>query len=387
MPGTSTKYAALAAFEKAFGRASPRFVQAPGRVNLIGEHTDYNDGFVLPCAINHGTVVAARKRDDMRVRVVASDLGNAIDEFGLDEPIVPRTDASWANYVRGSIKHLQAHGVALRGADLALAGDVPQGAGLSSSASLEVAVIQSFKTLYELDDLHATDMALIAQAAENQFVGCACGIMDQLISARGVEGHALLIDCRSLGSTTVPVPSGIAVMIVHSLVRRGLVGSEYNLRRQQCEAAARHFGVKALRDVSLLEFESQAVHLDPIVRRRARHVITENQRTLDTAKALDIGDMREVGRLMAKSHDSMRHDFEITVPPVDHLVQILQDVIGEAGGARMTGGGFGGCAVALLPHARVDEAREAVARHYQSPSGEQAHIHVCSASNGVGELE
>jgi galactokinase len=362
-------------------------VQAPGRVNLIGEHTDYNDGFVLPCAIDRGTAVAASARDDMTVRVVAADLGEAVDEFRLDAPIVANAGAPWADYVRGSVKHLLAHGAALRGADLAISGDVPQGAGLSSSASLEVAVIQAFKTLHRLDDLDPTRMAVIAQEAENQFVGCACGIMDQLIAARGVEGHALLIDCRSLQTTPVLLPAGLAVMIVHSRVSRGLVGSEYNLRRQQCEAAARHFGVKALRDLDLAAFERRAGELDPVVRRRARHVVTENQRTLDAASALRSGGMRRMGQLMAESHESMRHDFEITVPPIDRLVGILQGAIGAAGGARMTGGGFGGCVVALLPEADVAHARSEVAAHYRAPNGELADVYVCRASQGAGELD
>jgi galactokinase len=384
-PNVSTT--ALAAFNQAFGRAMARLVQAPGRVNLIGEHTDYNDGFVLPCAIDHGTVIAARSRADMTVRVVAADLGFALDEFRIDQPIEPRADATWANYVRGTVKHLLAHGVDIRGADLALAGDVPQGAGLSSSASLEVAVIQAFKTLYRLDTLEPTTMAQIAQAAENRFVGCACGIMDQLISARGVASHALLIDCRSLEATPVRIPSGLAVMIVHSRVKRGLVDSEYNLRRLQCEEASRHLGVAALRDATLGDFEARQGWPSGVVMRRARHVITENQRTLAAAMALQAGDVRRVGELMAQSHASMRDDFEITVPAIDQLVEIMQTEIGDAGGCRMTGGGFGGCVVGLLPESQVEAVRDAVAAKYRSPTGDRADVYVCRASAGAGALE
>jgi galactokinase len=383
---TTPQAAAIAAFHDTFGRAPDRVVQAPGRVNLIGEHTDYNDGFVLPCAIDRGTVVAASARADRLVRVVAVDQGGAVDEFHLDRPIEPRPDADWTAYVRGTLKHLLAQGFDLSGAELAISGDVPLGAGLSSSASLELAVLQAFKTLYRLDTLAPSRMALIAQEAENRFVGCECGIMDQLISACGVAGHALLIDCRSLATQPVVLPAGAAVMIVHSRVRRGLVGSEYNLRRQQCETAARAFGVKALRDVSLAQFEARAAELDPLVRRRARHVITENERTLEAAAALAAGDLRRMGQLMAASHESMRLDFEITVPAIDQLARLLQDVIGDAGGARMTGGGFGGCVVALLPESHVPAAREAVARDYRSPSGEPAHVWVCHACAGAGEL-
>jgi len=375
-----------AAFEQAFGQPASHFVQAPGRVNLIGEHTDYNDGFVLPCAIDFGTVIAARARTDGVVRGGAADNGAEVDEFRIDAPIVARTDALWANYVRGVVKHLLEHGLALDGADLALTGDVPQGAGLSSSASLEVAVTQAFKTLFGLAALTPTDMALISQRAENRFVGCNCGIMDQLISARGEAGHALMIDCRSLEARAVPVPAGSAVLIVNSMVQRGLVGSEYNTRREQCEAASRHFGVKALRDVDEAMLARDGAGLDDVVRRRARHIVTENHRVLDFADALAHADLKRAGVLMAASHASMRDDFEITVPAVDRLVEILQQAIGDAGGARMTGGGFGGCVVALLPEALVPAATAAVEAHYRAPSGAKGVIYVCHASAGVGEI-
>ena len=374
------------AFARHFGSAPTLQLRAPGRVNLIGEHTDYNDGFVLPCAIDFETRIAAGPRSDRQVRVLACDYGEALDQFSLDAPIEPRGDALWANYVRGVVKTLLARGLPLQGLDLAVAGNVPQGAGLSSSASLEVAVALAFKAMQGLDSVSATDIALIAQQAENQFVGVNCGIMDQLISARGEHGHALLIDCRSLELRPVPLPQGLAVMIVHSHVQRGLVDGEYNTRRAQCEAAASHYGVKALRDVDLAQLEHEARGLDPLVFRRARHIVTENQRTLDAADALAAGDLAQLGRLMAASHASMRDDFEITVPPIDQLVAILQDAIGGTGGARMTGGGFGGCVVALLPEAQVAAAQLAVATHYRAPSGDPATVYVCHAMAGAHVL-
>jgi galactokinase len=377
---------ATLAFKNTFGETPQHLVQAPGRVNLIGEHTDYNDGFVLPCAINFGTLIAVSARPDPVVRVVAADYSGEMDEFRLDQPILPLADGAWPNYVRGVVKYLQEHGLALQGANLALTGDVPQGAGLSSSASLEVAVTQAFKTLQGFDELSPTDMALISQRAENRFVGCNCGIMDQLVSARGEAGSALLIDCRSHETRAVPMPHDVAVMIVHSRVRRGLVGSEYNTRRKQCEAAAHHYGVQALRDLSLARLEAEAGNLDATVLRRARHIVTENQRTLDAAEALVAGDLRRMGSLMAASHNSMRDDFEITAPAVDQLVEILQNAIGVVGGARMTGGGFGGCAVALLPINQVESVRQAVARHYRAPTGEAGTVYVCQASAGAGPL-
>ncbi|MFM2065315.1 MAG: galactokinase [Pseudomonadota bacterium] len=378
-------------FQATYGAAPALVARAPGRVNLIGEHTDYNDGYVLPCAIDHHTLVAARARDDRLVRVLAADYGEALDEFWLDEPIRPvaGTDpltGGWADYVRGMVWALQQAGHMLCGADLAISGNVPQGAGLSSSAALEVAVGQAFKSLCGLDQLDGTVLALLAQRAENDFVGCRCGIMDQYISARGQAGHALLIDCRSLGAEQVRLPDDCAVLIVHSRVRRGLVDSEYNLRRQQCEAAARHYGVAALRDLDLARLESGAAGLDAVVLRRARHVVSENARTLAAAQALAAGDLVAMGRLMAESHASMRDDFEITVPAIDGLVRILAEAIGPQGGARMTGGGFGGCVVALLPTARLSAAQSAVTGHYRSPQGEAAVMFVCRASAGATTL-
>ena len=383
---TTLRQRVEASFAAAFDARPQAVVRAPGRVNLIGEHTDYNDGFVLPCAINYETLVAGRLRDDQRVRVVAADYGNAIDEFRLDAPITPRTDLPWANYVRGVVKMLLEHGLPLRGADLAIAGDVPQGAGLSSSASLEVAVAQTFKTLQGLAALSPIDIALLAQRAENEFVGCQCGVMDQLVAACGQAGHAVLIDCRSLQVRAVKLPADAAVMVVHSRVSRGLVDSEYNSRRAQCEAVSRFFGVKALRDLSLDTLVAQSNELDPLLR-RARHVVTESQRTLAAADALASGDLRRMGVLMAQSHASMRDDFEITVPAIDQLVSIAQRAIGVEGGARMTGGGFGGCIVALLPRARVGVVRDAIATQYRAPSGEPAIVYVCDAAAGAGACD
>jgi galactokinase len=374
------------AFEHTHGHAATHVVRAPGRVNLIGEHTDYNHGFVLPCAIDFATVVAAESRNDAWVHVMALDLNNATDRFALNTPIEPRADAPWANYVRGMVQALQQHGCILSGANLVIGGNVPQGAGLSSSASLEVAVGQAFKELCSLSHLSGVDIALLAQRAENEFVGCNCGIMDQLISAQGLADHAVLIDCDNLALQPVPMPHDLAVMIVHSRVKRGLVESEYNTRRQQCEAAARFFGVPSLRQVTLAGLEAQSAVLDEVIYRRARHVVTENQRTLDMAQALAQQQLTRVGQLMAESHASMRDDFEITVPAIDQLVAILQEAIGHEGGARMTGGGFGGCAVALMPQAKVDEVTAAVRDRYRAPSGEQGTVYVCHASAGAGAV-
>ena len=374
---------ARAAFAAAFSAPAALTVQAPGRVNLIGEHTDYNGGFVLPCAIDYHTAISGSSRSDRRVRVISVDYGNESDEFDLDAPIDPLGDRLWANYVRGVVKYLLEAGYALGGANMVISGNVPQGAGLSSSASLEVAVGQFFKSLNALD-IAPTEIALISQRAENRFVGCNCGIMDQLISAQGEADHALLIDCRSLVTKSVEMPSDIVVVIINSNVQRGLVGSEYNTRREQCEEAARFFGVKVLRDVDLPGFEARQAGLDPLVARRARHIITDSQRAVDLSDALKTGDLARIGQLMADSHASMRDDFEITVPPVDALVNIVKQVLGKAGGVRMTGGGFGGCVVALMPQELVAPVRAAVTADYRAASGLDASIYVCHASAGAG---
>lgn len=365
------------AFRQAWGAEPETLVRAPGRVNLIGEHTDYNDGFVLPCAIDFETRIAVRRRADARVRVLACDFGGATDEFTLDAPIAP-SGAGWPDYVRGVLSLLKP----AAGADLAISGNVPQGAGLSSSAALEVAVARAFDGASS-----PSAIARLAQRAENEFVGVRCGIMDQLISAAGVEGHALLIDCRSLALRAVPLPAGTTVMIVHSHVRRGLVDSAYNERRAQCEAAARHFGVPALRDVLPGQVAQCPAGLPDVTWRRARHVVTENARTLAAADALAAGDLAAMGRLMAASHASMRDDFEITVPAIDHLVALLQQAIGAQGGARMTGGGFGGCVVALMPDARADAVQAAVERGYRSPEGRSGTVYRCRATAGAGRWE
>lgn len=355
------------AFRGAFGGAPARVARAPGRVNLIGEHTDYNDGFVLPAAIGVETLAAVRPRANGLVRVFAADYQSQ-DEFHVDDPFTAVSGKLWAHYVRGTIRALADDGFALSGADVAICGDIPQGAGLSSSASLEVAVglAMAASCAAEID---RTRLAKLAQRAENDFVGCKCGVMDQLISASGVAGAALLIDCRSLARMPAPIPPDIAILIVHSGVVRGLVDGEYNARRDECERAARALGVPALRDASIEQLNQSGDGLDETAYRRARHVLTENQRTLKAADAIKAGDLPTLGRLMAESHASLRDDFNVTTPAVDALVAILQDAIGAEGGARMTGGGFGGCVVALAHEDRTEAVLDAVRRRYHPPNG------------------
>ena len=370
-------------FEQHFDYAPTHIIQAPGRVNLIGEHTDYNDGFVLPCAIDYQTVVAAATRSDSLVRVIAVDYDNASNTFDLSQPLAFDPDCMWVNYICGVLKGLLEKGYAISGMDLTVSGNVPQGAGLSSSAALEVVIGQMCKVLWQLP-LTQQEIALNGQWAENHFVGCNCGIMDQLISAEGKADHALLIDCRSLETQAVKMPENMAVMIINSNKKRGLVDSEYNTRRAQCEEAAEFFGVKALRDVSLETLMAHYLDLDSVVAHRARHVITENLRTQEAAIALSQGDMVTLSHLMAESHASMRDDFEITVPEIDALVSMIAEVLGEQGGVRMTGGGFGGCVVAVMPPELVAEVKAAVEARYESETGLKETIYVCQAMSGAG---
>ena len=371
-------------FQKQFGGSPQLTVYAPGRVNIIGEHTDYNDGFVMPCAINYGTAISGAPRADNVMRVYAADL-QEFDEFSLLSSI-EKSEQKWANYVRGVVKFIQQKCPEFKqGADLVIKGNVPQSSGLSSSAALEVAMGKFCQQLGHLP-LTDTQIALNGQQAENQFVGANCGNMDQLISALGQQDHLLMIDCRSLETLPTPVPQGVAVIIVNSNVPHDLVTGEYNTRRQQCEKAAAFFGVPALRDVSLAQFqqrEAELAALDPLAAQRARHVVTENQRVLDAVQALQQGDLVRLGELMAQSHDSMRDDFEITVPQIDYLVELAQLAIGKQGGARMTGGGFGGCIVALAPEQKVEAVRKIIADNYQKQTGLKEDFYVCTASQGV----
>lgn len=373
---------ALAAFEGYYGRSAQYSFLAPGRVNLIGEHTDYNDGFVLPAAIDYHTAIAGSPRSDRLVRLRAHDLDEAMSSFNLDDPITKDPNAPWSDYIRGVCQVLLAEGYRLTGADLVITGNVPQGAGLSSSASLEIVTAKAM-TGISGERLDGTTAALYGQRAENQFVGCQCGIMDQLISARGKHGHAALIDCRSLETRSVPMPEDAVIVIVNSNVKRGLVGSEYNTRRQQCETAARAMKIPALRDANLEMLDAFHKDMDEVTFRRARHIITENARTLETADALSHSDWSAISRLMADSHASMRDDFEITVPPIDGLVRMIAESIGCKGGVRMTGGGFGGCVVALVPEAWVKAVIAVVEERYANEFGIEPTLYVCHPVDGA----
>lgn len=369
-------------FSAAFGQSPELVVQAPGRVNLIGEHTDYNGGFVLPAAISYATWIAASARADNELHVIAQDFDAQSVVIQLDQPMQHDQAATWSNYVRGVVQELQKRGYQLRGGNLLIAGNVPAGAGLSSSASLEVAVVRALTGLSG-ESIDPTQAALVGQAAENNFVGCNCGIMDQLISARGEESSALLIDCQDLSTRSVSIPRDWEILIVHSGVKRGLVESEYNQRRAQCETAAAFFGQKSLRGVSIEQLVAAEGKLDVLSFRRARHVLTENTRTLLAAEALSSGDMETLARVMAESHESMRDDFNITTPAIDRLVEILQTAGAGSAGARMTGGGFGGCVVSIAPKSLIPKLMKAVDDFYEAETGCTPRLIPAKASKGA----
>ena len=366
-------------FQRAFGCAPTIVARAPGRVNLIGEHTDYNDGFALPVAIGKETRVALRPRDDGWIRVAALDFDEE-DVFRAADGFKPF--GGWRAYVRGMLAVMRNAGVPVKAADIAIAGDIPKGTGLSSSASLEVAVATAMLALADRS-AEPRQVALWAQAAENDFVGMRCGNLDQLASAATVRGAALLIDCRSLSLTPVTMPPDAALMIVQSGVARGLVEGEYNVRRRQCEEAARALSVAALRDVDLESLEAGRGLMSEVVYRRARHIVTDNALTLAAAEALRVNDLLAIGRLMQASHASQRDDFEITVPETDHLAALMQDAIGAEGGARQTGGGFGGAVVALMRASAVEEVTARVRQSYRTPFGAEPDIVVEKASGGA----
>jgi len=357
-------------FETAFGGQADLLVQAPGRVNLIGEHTDYNDGFVFPVAIDRWVVLAVRAREDQLVRVF-SDMHSEMAEYSIAGELT--ANKHWSDYGKGVIREFQKLGHSLRGFDAVVVGDVPMGAGLSSSAAVEMAV---GKVAMELNgiDLSGPELALLGQRAENQFVGVNCGIMDQFISANGKAGHALFLDCRDLTYDLVPLArDDVRIVICNSGVTRGLTDSAYNERRTACESGARHLAlatgedIKALRDVSMDMLEAYRGALSEEILRRCRHVIAENNRTQKAVAMLQAGDVAGFGQLMVESHVSLRDDYEVSGDELDMLVEIAKSVPGVLG-TRMTGAGFGGCTVNLVESDSVDAFIATVNKKYPKAS-------------------
>jgi galactokinase len=365
-------------FARTFQGQAEWIVRAPGRVNLIGEHTDYNDGFVLPMAIDRAVWIALRPRADQHVRLESLDFRQTIE---IDLQALEHGGPGWGEYPKGVAWSLQAAGYRLRGWEGVLSGEVPLGAGLSSSAAIELATARAFAAISDLA-WDAPAMARLAQRAENEWVGVACGIMDQLTSACGLADHALRIDCRSLDVEPVPLPETASVLVLDTGTRRGLVTSAYNRRREECRAGAEALGLTSLRDLTQDAFARGEDSLEPVVRRRVRHILTENARTLAAVQALRTGDVQRVGQLMADSHASLRDDFEVSSPALDVMVEIASAQPG-CWGARMTGAGFGGCAVALVDRDAAGQAGPRIASAYREQTGAQPSVYLCRAADGA----
>ncbi len=379
-------------FASYFNSESEIVVRAPGRVNLIGEHTDYNDGFVLPMAIDRAVWLALRPRDDGRVRIHSLDMQPAPPADPTPDSVFDlhslTKGSDWIEYPKGVAYELMMSAYELRGFDAVMTGDVPRGAGLSSSAAVELAIARAFAEVSGFT-WDAPKMAKIAQKAENEWVGVNCGIMDQMASAACREGHALFLDCRSLEIQHAPLPKGVSVVILDTSTRRGLVSSAYNERRNQCEEAARWFGVKALRDVSVEEFERKTKEerdLSEVALKRARHIVTENARVLEAIKVMKAGNVKRLGELFNASHDSLRDDFEVTNDALNIMVECAREQV-SCYGARMTGAGFGGCAVALVKEETAAEFVNAVSAAYRQRSNMDAAVYVCKASAGASLIQ
>ncbi len=368
-------------FVQLFGE-SPRIYQAPGRVNLIGEYTDYNDGFVMPAAIGLYTRASVALRHDRKLVIHSENYSEQV-EFDLDH--LPATRSGhWSDYVIGVVKMLVRSGEKLGGVNLLVDGNVPQGAGLSSSASIEVAVAYA---LLDLAD-QATDrskhdrtkLALLCQQAENEFVGARCGIMDQFIACQGERGKALLLDCRSLNYRQLPLPDDVALAMCNTMVKHSIAKGEYNQRRAECEAGVRLLSkylpnAQALRDVTPEDLEAYGRELPDI----------ENARVLRAAAALELGDLQAFGKLMLESHRSLRDDFEVSCPELDLMVELAEQAEGVYG-TRMTGGGFGGCIIALVQAGCLEAFQRTVQGGYERSTGCKPEIYVCSTADGVGQI-
>jgi galactokinase len=353
---------------------------------LIGEHTDYNGGFAMPAAIGMATRVAMSPRDDRRISAQAVNFSEMVDfEIGAAGQI-PR--GHWSDYICGVALVLEAAGYALHGADLLIHSDVPIGAGLSSSAALEIAAALALLAASGRE-IDRRELALLCQRAENEFVGVRCGIMDQLASCMGRTGHALLLDCRSLDIKYVPIPAHIRLVVCNSMVKHALATGEYNQRREECEQAVKRLSlflpqVRQLRDVTMAELNRLRTEIDATAFRRCRHVILENQRTIQAADALQNGNLKTFGRLLNASHQSLRDDYEVSCAELDILVELA---LGQAGvyGSRMTGGGFGGCTISIVDQSCADSFVAQITSDYARRTGIQCETYICQAAGGARE--
>jgi galactokinase len=366
----------------------PRVFAAPGRVNLIGEHTDYADGFVMPAAINFATFAAISPRGDGKI-VIRSENYDEQVEYKADA-LPPQRVGGWSDYPMGVLNVLRAEGVQVPAFSMTLNGDVPVGAGLSSSAAVEVATMAAALDLAKVE-LTLPRMAQLCQRAENSYVGASTGIMDQFIACCGEEDHALLLDCRSLEYRLAPIPHDLSLVIVNTMVKHSHAGGEYNTRRAEVEEGTAILRghrpeIRKLRDATVDDLAKWGSEMPENVLKRVRHIVTENTRTVAAADALEAGDLVTLGRLMYAAHVSYRDDFEASCPEADLLVELARKEPGCVG-ARLTGGGFGGCTVNLVESARAQRFAESVRRGYREGTGIEADAYLCHASAGVHEAD
>lgn len=372
-------------FRQRFGTA-PRIFRAPGRVNLIGEHTDYNQGLVLPAAIGMGVWAAVAPRTDRKIVVYSRQFAEQ-SEFELNETAVKR--GQWTDYVQGVALHLQKYGLALQGANILIQGDVPLGAGLSSSAALEIAIAFALTELAE-KRFDPIDLAKLCQKAENEFVGARCGIMDQFISAMGERAHCLMIDCRSLEYSSLRIPDDICLVVCNTMVKHANASGEYNVRRAQCEEGVSRLvrllpNLSSLRDVSATQLQQSCLELPETIRKRCWHVVSEIQRVKDAVQALRQRDLFWFGELMRRSHCSLRDNYEVSCRELDFMVELAARQKGVYG-ARMTGGGFGGCTINLVRLDAAEQFKANVASEYEHAIGVTPEIYITEASSGVSEV-
>lgn len=373
-------------FRTRFGQ-TPRIFRAPGRVNLIGEHTDYNEGFVMPAAVEFSAYVGACANSQRHLVIQSKEFPGQF-EFEIDR-LPERRTGEWCDYVLGVARVLQQQGVKLAGLNLLLHGEVPIGSGLSSSAALEVASALAFLGVSNAE-LPRPEIAKLCRKAENEFIGARVGIMDQFVSCTGKAGHALLLDCRSLEYKFAPIPAGIELVVCNTKVKHDLATGAYNKRREECEEAVHSFAkwdpkVHALRDVSVAMLEQHVRNLKPVIAKRSTHVVCENQRTLDAARAFADGDLTKVGRLMRESHNSLRDLYEVSCRELDVMVDSAEGLPGFIGG-RMTGGGFGGCTVNLVREESAQDFANQIAMRYRKATGIEPQIYLCTAQDGAEEL-
>lgn len=368
----------LEAFEAEFGRSPQFMIRAPGRANLIGEHTDYNDGFVMPLAVDRALYIAAAPRPDDQITLKTLDFDGQV-QFSLAD-LKRDTLPHWSQHVRGAWWLLAQKGFDLPGADVVIGSDIPMGVGMSSSAAIEVGFIETALALIDNTDFSPSEKALMAVEVEHQFVGVPSGVMDQMASAAAIDGTAMLLDCRSLETTAVPIPDSVRVVLINSMKQRELVASAYAERRRQCEEAAQTLGVPALRDATLemVDAKLEGVHF-----RRARHVVTENERTLAMQTALGDNDLIQAGDLIQASHRSLRDDYETSIRELDVLSEIATAHDG-CYGARIMGGGFGGCAVSLVDATAIDDFQAVVTPAYREQTNLTPEFYVCKPSAGSG---